>query len=516
MQIGNLGNITTNPRGAWDLSTEYKRLDVVSYLGNMYIAKKDSQGVTPDTEASEEYWMQAVKNIDVENAGFVTTNDIVEVNLAIENISNTQQETSASIAELQAELEVVKEETGKRFLGELVHSLLPQEDAGLHLLDGSALAVGGVYNDFISHVTGLQESYPQIFLTEDEWQKQVSTYKSCGKFVYQEAETRIYYAFYNETSDAYVYTRALYEAEAESNDVNVYDSSFAVIGTGTLVEGGTLTYEEAEYTYSGENNLTREIEPYLRLPKVSDIIQGTTDISQCGGLVEAGLPNIAGGIRLAAAEGTAVTVKSTSGAFSFSGETEDSFGMQLGYASGNWGVNVSFNASLSNPIYGNSETVQPQTIKGLLYMVVATSAKTDIQVDIDKVATDLGNKADRDLTNTKPSQSFKEMSIGWWMPDYSAGIELERSLNLNYTAPCDGFFVGFFIGIENKDCCFKVNGQVAAFCKSGASSVISQVHSGFFVQTGDVITNENPFSTADPYFYVRYFFYPLKGVVQNA
>lgn len=441
MQIGNLGNITTNPRGAWDLSTEYKRLDVVSYLGSMYIAKKDSQGVTPDTEASEEYWMQAVKNINVENAGFATTNDIVEVNLAIENISNTQQETSASIAELQtelaelqAELEVTKEETGKRFLGELVYSLLPQEDAGLHLLDGSALAVGGVYNDFISYVAGLQTSYPQIFLTEDEWQNHVSTYKSCGKFVYQEAETRIYYAFYNETADAYVYTRSLYDAEAESNDVNVYDSSFAVIGTGTLAEGDTLTYEEAEYTYSEPNNLTKEIEPYLRLPKVSDIIQGATDVSELGALIEAGLPNITGSVHGNASNWV------VEGAFNIkTGSTSN-----LGISSTTSAVITNFliDASLSNPIYGNSETVQPQTIKGLLYMVVATSAKTDIEVDIDKVATDLNlinaNKADHDLANI--TDVGKDLISGLGMPsNRSVNLTLGAS-GTTYIVPANGYF----------------------------------------------------------------------------
>ena len=66
---------------------------------------------------------------------------------------------------------------------------------------------------------------------------------------------------------------------------------------------------------------------------------------------EAGLPNITG-------TGTsAITFWNTSGAFKYN----DSAGMYfvLGGSNGNSVKNVIFNASLSNSIYGNSDTVQP-------------------------------------------------------------------------------------------------------------------------------------------------------------
>jgi hypothetical protein len=46
------------------------------------------------------------------------------------------------------------------------------------------------------------------------------------------------------------------------------------------------------------------------------------------------------------------------------------------------------------------------SLDGYYYIVIATSTKTDIQVDIDEIATDLNGKADTDLTNTTPSISF--------------------------------------------------------------------------------------------------------------
>lgn len=49
----------------------------------------------------------------------------------------------------------------------------------------------------------------------------------------------------------------------------------------------------------------------------------------------------------------------------------------------------------------------------------------------------LNNKADTDLSNTAPSQVFKDMSMGWGMPDYSKAIDI-RSLS-SYTCPCNGY-----------------------------------------------------------------------------
>ena len=53
-----------------------------------------------------------------------------------------------------------------RNIGETVFSLLPLTDAGLHLLDGSLLSVGGIYDTFITYVAALQTDYPGLFVTE--------------------------------------------------------------------------------------------------------------------------------------------------------------------------------------------------------------------------------------------------------------------------------------------------------------------------------------------------------------
>lgn len=157
-------------------------------------------------------------------------------------------------------------------VNELVWAALPITDSGLHLLDGSALPAGGVNDEYVQYVAGIEATYPDAFCTEAEWQDSVTAYGACGKFVVARS-------------------------------------------------GGSVVS--------------------VRLPKVSNILQGTTDLSAVGDLVEAGLPNITG--------------------VAYTGVT--------------------------NPT--------PQTIKSLLYICVATTTKTDIEVDIDEVITDLNGKLDK-------------------------------------------------------------------------------------------------------------------------
>lgn len=141
----------------------------------------------------------------------------------------------------------------------------------------------------------------------------------------------------------------------------------------------------------------------VRLPKITGFIEGTTDITALGDLIEAGLPNITGTFSENA--GCSDSYGSTSGAFSF--QSLGTSGKVINQTTTNYAQSViKLDASDSNSIYDNSSTVQPQAIKVLYYIVVATSTKTQIQVDIDEIATDLNGKADTDLSNTTPAISF--------------------------------------------------------------------------------------------------------------
>lgn len=109
----------------------------------------------------------------------------------------------------------------------------------------------------------------------------------------------------------------------------------------------------------------------IRLPKIIMPIQGLTDLSKLGEIVEAGLPNITGT--------TQATVYDTyyvagTGAF----KTAQASGGSAGQGStAQKNVNMNFDASRSSSIYGNSNTVQQEQIKYPYFIQVATGAETE-------------------------------------------------------------------------------------------------------------------------------------------
>lgn len=107
----------------------------------------------------------------------------------------------------------------------------------------------------------------------------------------------------------------------------------------------------------------------IRLPKIIMPIQGLTDLSKLGEIVEAGLPNIT-----AFADATHGLFSGTpSGAFSYSSSEGDWAG-----TGGNKHYScLHFNASKSNPIYGKSDTVQQEQIQYPYFIQVATGAETE-------------------------------------------------------------------------------------------------------------------------------------------
>lgn len=150
-----------------------------------------------------------------------------------------------------------------------------------------------------------------------------------------------------------------------------------------------------KFVYNSTNNT-------LRLPKIEGFIQGTNTASQLGDILQAGLPNITGQTG-ATSIGNRMP---TTGAFAY---RNDLGRYSYGSATGAYGDVVYFDASTVSSVYGNSNTVQPQAIKVYYYIVVATSSKTEIQVDIDEIATGLANKADVDLTNVSAANMTTAM-----------------------------------------------------------------------------------------------------------
>lgn len=187
-----------------------------------------------------------------------------------------------------------------------------------------------------------------------------------------------------------------------------------------------------KFVYDSVNNT-------VRLPKITGFIEGTDDVTKLGDLVEAGLPNITGLLRATAVSSGALLIQEATGAFSAGDETQGGSGGHIASTSGNYYVDINIDASQSNAIYGNSNTVQPQAIKVLYYIVVATLTKTNVQVDIDEIATDLNGKADVDLSNT--NNQAKILMSGMGAVDISTYDNLTLGASgSTYTAPANGYF----------------------------------------------------------------------------
>ena len=212
-----------------------------------------------------------------------------------------------------------------RNIGEIVASIIPLTDAGLHLLDGAWIELNGSYREFVEYILSLYSSYPNLFTDETGYNNYINTYGVCGRFYYDEVNQR------------------------------------------------------------------------LRLPKITGKLDGTTDLNTLGDLepLFVRLPNITGGFT---ARGIENINMNAWGAFAAqnSGDTL-SYGHDNGAGGG-----FNFYASRSSSVYsgdGTDTTIHEQAVKVLYYIVVATSTKTKIEVDIDEIATDLNGKADVDLSN---------------------------------------------------------------------------------------------------------------------
>ena len=195
------------------------------------------------------------------------------------------------------------------------------------------------------------------------------------------------------------------------------------------------TYGECgKFVFDSVNNT-------LRLPKLKSFIQATTAANELGSLVEAGAPNITGDVTVGRS-GLAWQVENVYGGALYNGHSHTGIFEEVSRVAP--ASSLAFDASRSNPIYGKSNTVQPQAIKYYFYIVIGTVvSKTDIQINIDNVMTDLDGKADKDLSNvTAPTQAFKDMVTSWITPDYSSGIRVgPLSSGQAWKAPANGILI---------------------------------------------------------------------------
>ena len=275
----------------------------------------------------------------------------------------------------------------------------------------------------------------------------------------------------------------LWTGEYYANASTLYPDFYAWVKSHPELCKTKAEYDAAMATY-GEcpYYVADEVSGSLRLPKLANYIKmanSTEGITQKG----AGLPNITGSI-----DPFVDMNRNWSGAFSANKTAPTN---PVGTAGDGNGSHVMFDASKSNAIYGASDTVQPAHTTLYPWVSAFNAAVPASTAQAAEFTAALAGKANADLSNASPAQSFINQSMAWGVPDYSAGV----AVACPYTAPTAGLFVAFCTsGVD-----YITFGGVDIGMRFSANN-----HAAVFVQAGDVISVDGTGPATCKFF-------PLKG-----
>ena len=164
----------------------------------------------------------------------------------------------------------------------------------------------------------------------------------------------------------------------------------------------------------------------FRVPALKCWVKGANSISEVGGYLAAGLPNITGTTKAAYGENNKTT---NVGALQTDIYTIGSANGRQDGGNGSDGEPIqsailTFNASKSNPIYGSSDTVQPSSIVGL-WCVKAYGTVTNVgSTDVANISTGL-TQAETRISALATSKVDKEGNA-WVVESYRNGTEWYR------------------------------------------------------------------------------------------
>lgn len=356
----------------------------------------------------------------------------------------------------------------KRSIGEVYFSqssLATDNNGALPLFTGETIASANtIYPDFYNWVL----SHTELQCTSAEYESALSTYGECPKYVVIASSQNntpsvseiismsddvmtLYYLRGTEISiDDPVfssYEDAVNNKNSIGKVVNVYGSvdnteegfSVEYVNTdGSEPTFPTLNYEETLSVNSSAAIAEMPTDSVsIRLPLLKNYIKAA-NTSEGITQKEAGLPNITGTWAPAGLDTN--NYEDPTGAFANSKRSSNGY---LGHASKTGQTPFAdFDASLSNPIYGSSDTVTPPSTTLYPWVVAYTAVipASEAQVaGFQEVINDLNNsltgKADKDLSNVN-----KTLLISYGDPDFTARIA--NSAGTEYTAASSGLLIG--------------------------------------------------------------------------
>lgn len=166
--------------------------------------------------------------------------------------------------------------------------------------------------------------------------------------------------------------------------------------------------------------------------------------------------------------------------------------------------NSSFDASRSSSTYQDGASVQPDHHVVYAYYKVGNTIVADESIDLGNVLTQLAamqtqlaGKADKDLSNTNPSQEFLDSVASGASADVSAAITINAT---SYTAPAPGIIVKNNTHADHANNWFKVNNvQIYNFSMTGSYANGTMTPFSFPVNKGDVCTSNTNFLNFYPF-----------------
>jgi len=245
-------------------------------------------------------------------------------------------------------------------IGQIIQSTIPLTDAGVHLLDGSLIQGGGIYDDFVTYISNLDTS-ADYFCTEADWQTSVTNYGSCDKYVYDDVNNTV--RIPKRTSEH----GALIKSYSSGTDwYRIYQDGWCEQGGYIPASSATQLdvqvsflkqFADTNYSFIQQKNLTSN-------GTVSGYFLATNN-------------------------------KTTSSIYIWNNQSYilGTYWQACGY--------IDISDYQYSPIYE--------------YLVIATSTKTEIEVDIDEIATDLNGKVSKaDCSTIYPVISTYVNGTSWY------------------------------------------------------------------------------------------------------
>lgn len=233
----------------------------------------------------------------------------------------------------------------------------------------------------------------------------------------------------------------------------------------------------------------------ITLPKRA--VYDRADVEGLNGFGAESLPNITGSF------GNVVDYDSTA---KFSGAFEQFTSSSHNVGAGGQvpAYNSSFDASRSSSTYQDGASVQPDHHVVYAYYKVGNTIVADESIDLGNVLTQLAamqtqlaGKADKDLSNTEPSQEFLDSVASGASADISAAITINAT---SYTAPAPGIIVKQNTHADHANNWFKVNDvQIYNFSMTGSYANGIMTPFPFPVNKGDVCTSNTNFLNFYPF-----------------